>query len=265
MAARMFSVNRNLLNTELYRKIHSLWFAHQAPNAKVPSEESGKAWFFNPDRAAAKAFDQRCSDVCLPALESLGPSHVTLPTRSNFSAERNMSPKIAAPLLEVINSAHDESKSDVDAESKRALALVILLDQMPRNIFRANQGVIYTHYDRLAQALVRHIVSNEPRLDLAPWIKDSLVTRNFFYLALMHSEFIEDHDSLSKIISDMKLQFDGDEDGQKFVTGLLDFEDRHVKILRQFGRYPYRNAPMGRESTAAELDYEKNGGERFTA
>ena len=49
-----------------------------------------------------------------------------------------------------------------------------------------------------------------------------------------------------------------------FLKNTSDFEKKHKEIIEQFGRYPHRNAPLGRISTAEEIEYLENGGETFT-
>ncbi len=85
-----------------------------------------------------------------------------------------------------------------------ALGLLLLLDQMPRNIFRAKQAVIYNHYDRPARAVLFCLLRREPRADLHPIVRYSPPFRQWFYLPLMHSERLEDHKLFSEILAAFK-------------------------------------------------------------
>lgn len=276
VSSRLFTLNRALINKDYLSKIHALWFADQPLSAPTPTPDSIKRWFFNPDKAAAKAFDEQCRTLCAPALDSLSPTHVKLPAFTDWKTEHAQTSTLSQPFWDLIEDGHPLSartdEAELDAASRDALALFILVDQMPRNIFRADQKVIYAHYDRLGQALARSMLGAHagaiPRLDLAPWIKDRLVMRQWFYLPLMHSEDLDsDHALLKNLFDGMRKEKvdNGDEEGVKVMDGNLDYEKRHADILVKFGRYPYRNKALGRQSSEAEDEYERSGGEKFTA
>jgi uncharacterized protein (DUF924 family) len=120
-----------------------------------------------------------------------------------------------------------------------ALALQILLDQLPRNAFRGNAHAYAT--DSLAQhfalAAIDHGLSAQIETQLRP----------FSYMALMHAE-------------DLALQ-------QRCVTLFealggpsLEFAHEHHDIIKRFGRFPHRNTALGRSSTREELDFLAAGG-----
>ena len=113
------------------------------------------------------------------------------------------------------------------------LAEIIVLDQFSRNIFRDTPLAF-------AQDLVALVLAQESitlRLDL----QLSLEQRAFLYLPFMHSE--------SKLIHQQALQL-----FENLANPLsLDFEKKHQSIIDRFGRYPHRNAILGRTSTAEEL------------
>ncbi|MBN9560094.1 MAG: DUF924 family protein [Alphaproteobacteria bacterium] len=112
------------------------------------------------------------------------------------------------------------------------LALVLLLDQFPRNMFRGTQKAYATDPAALLtanRAIERgHDRAVEPAL------------HRFFYLPFMHSEAIADHER-SVALNDAS----GDVDGTRWAR-------HHRDIIARFGRFPHRNAMLGRESTEAE-------------
>jgi uncharacterized protein (DUF924 family) len=120
-----------------------------------------------------------------------------------------------------------------------ALALLILLDQFPRNMFRGEARAFAT--DPLARAVTsRAILSG---FDGA--IPDM---RSFFYLPFEHSENLGDQErgvALFKAI--------GDADGLKWA-------ELHADIIRRFGRFPHRNAILGRVTTPEEQTFLDDGG-----
>ena len=127
------------------------------------------------------------------------------------------------------------------------LAYVILLDQFPRNMFRG-QGMAFAT-DRPALAAAKAAISRgwDMRIDEP--------ARQFFYLPLMHSENLCDQDRCVRLICERM-----PENGE---SNLLHAQ-AHREVIRQFGRFPYRNEALGRASTAAEADYVARGGYAHT-
>jgi uncharacterized protein (DUF924 family) len=120
-----------------------------------------------------------------------------------------------------------------------ALALLILLDQFPRNAFRDTPRV----YESDARA--RDVADRVVAAGLDSEIGVEL--RGFIYSPLHHSEFLVDQEravALSRALGD---------------DALRDAE-RHRDIIRRFGRFPHRNAILGRVMTAEEQDYLDQGG-----
>jgi uncharacterized protein (DUF924 family) len=117
-----------------------------------------------------------------------------------------------------------------------ALALVLLLDQMPRNLFRGSPRAFAS--DPLAQDAARHAVSRNFDRGIAP------VRRWFLYLPFQHSEILADQE-LSLVLTETL-----PEDEDKAVA--LDYARRHHAVIARFGRFPHRNGVLGRPSTPAE-------------
>jgi len=87
----------------------------------------------------------------------------------------------------------------------------------------------------------------------------------WFYMPLMHSESLEDHDLYLKLMEDLMqdLRSRGDEAAIAAAERTLNVEKKHKDIIEQFGRYPHRNAAMGREKTEQERKYLTEGGATF--
>ncbi len=125
-----------------------------------------------------------------------------------------------------------------------ALALLILLDQFPRNLYRGTAHAFAT--DPLARTFARaalaagHDQSIEAQL------------RPFFYLPFEHSESLADQEFCVELCA--ALQADsGDEDTIKWAI-------EHRDIIARFGRFPHRNAVLGRETTPEEQVFLDEGG-----
>lgn len=124
-----------------------------------------------------------------------------------------------------------------------ALAYTILTDQFPRNMFRGQPGAYAS--DKLARAAAKMAIDRD--FDL----KIDEPARQFFYLPLMHSENLCDQDRAARLIF-ARMPETGD--------GNLLHAKAHREVIRRFGRFPHRNADLGRETTAAEQTFLKTGG-----
>jgi uncharacterized protein (DUF924 family) len=252
-----FSLDKRIFNSTLYSSLLRLWFDGLPVVASAPTEQLGKRWFgIGADESEKTSFDLECRSAFHEALSSISPARFPLPTFSDVETDRSHYPDIAAPFLEQL---HHDGSGDPDA----ALGLTLLLDQIPRNIFRKDQALIYGHYDRIARAvfyaLHKHNLDQHERYFWSP------PYRHWFYMPLMHSESLADHRLLSQTLGDFKskLEAKGDGAGVQAVGQGLSFDQKHSDILQKFGRYPYRNHWLGRETTDQERIWLEEGGERF--
>ena len=132
------------------------------------------------------------------------------------------------------------------------LALIILLDQFTRNVFRGS-GQAFAG-DALAQQLVLQTLADDADLQL-PW-----VGRVFMYMPLMHAENLAlQNECVTRF---EQLVADAPPDLKERLQGNLDFARLHRAIIEQFGRFPYRNAALGRASTPEEQVFLTTG-QRF--
>jgi len=130
------------------------------------------------------------------------------------------------------------------ASPEGALALLILLDQFPRNMHRGSAHAFAT--DPLAYAIARRAVAAGFDQKVAPEL------RPFFYLPFEHSERIEDQDRAVELCEAHKTATG---DGDTLKWALL-----HRDIVARFGRFPHRNRCLGRVTTPEEQAYLDGGG-----
>ncbi|GIU22104.1 membrane protein [Shewanella colwelliana] len=123
------------------------------------------------------------------------------------------------------------------------LAEIIVLDQFSRNIYR-NQPDAFTA-DPMALALAQEAVAAGADSELKP------TQVPFLYMPYMHSESAYIHELALVLFS------------REAAIGNLEFEQRHKKIIDQFGRYPHRNKILGRQSTPEEEAFLALPGSRF--
>ena len=133
------------------------------------------------------------------------------------------------------------------------LSLVPLLEQLPRMIFRDSPKAFSG--DLRAQALVAQGMAAGFDRQLEP------IQRVFIYLVLEHCENLAvQNEAVSRFIELTREQPEAD---RAVFEDNLDYAERHQKIIAQFGRFPHRNAVLGRESTAEEVEFLNRPGSRF--
>jgi len=156
-----------------------------------------------------------------------------------FKKDAVFDDEIKQRFLETYEAAAAGKLTNWESSADGALALLILLDQFPRNMFRGETRAFAT--DPLARAVASRAILNGfdgafPDL------------RGFFYLPFQHSENLADQErgvALYKAV--------GDVDGLKWA-------EIHADIIRKFGRFPHRNAVLGRVTTPDEQKFLDDGG-----
>ncbi|MCC4797964.1 hypothetical protein BCT30_04155 [Enterovibrio norvegicus] len=134
-----------------------------------------------------------------------------------------------------------------------SLANIILLDQFSRNIYRGLSAAF--RYDEFALALCKRGLASAQDEQLP------LIQRAFFYMPLQHSEHLEDQEEALFRYSQLC------ESAGPGLEGMFDHFYRHARIhhdiVKRFGRFPHRNASLGRLSTEDEIQWLADGGARF--
>lgn len=121
-----------------------------------------------------------------------------------------------------------------------ALALVIVLDQFPRNMFRGTSRAFAS--DALARDVARRAIGRGTDRRIDPALLE------FLYMPFMHSEHLPDQLHCVAL-------FQGTENAEN-----LKFAREHAEIIRRFGRFPHRNRLLGRETTEDEQAFLDDGG-----
>lgn len=133
------------------------------------------------------------------------------------------------------------------------LALILLLDQLPRNLYRGTPASFAS--DGRARYWVRDGMSRQVDLSLAA------LERCFFYLPLEHSESLDDQEL--SVARYRQLLEDVGTEHRAALQPFLDHARGHRDVVARFGRFPHRNAVLGRPSTAEEQAYLDAGAPRF--
>ena len=137
-----------------------------------------------------------------------------------------------------LQAARDGALDHWAATPRGTLALILLLDQFSRNLYRESPQAFAG--DAKARAVARDAVARGFDRQLHP------VERAFVYLPFEHSEDPADQDESVRLFETMRL----------WLGNLaVEYACRHRDVIRRFGRFPHRNAVLGRESTAEERRY----------
>lgn len=133
-----------------------------------------------------------------------------------------------------------------------AVALLLLLDQFPRNLYRGQPRSFAT--DSSALAIAQSLADSRRDRELIP------VHRFFVYLPFEHSENMQHQNRCVALIEKLIKDFPDLDQGLK--SG-LDYAIRHREVIERFGRFPHRNHILGRQSTPAELAFLQQPGSSF--
>lgn len=234
MSSTSVASKHTAITHECLSDLYKYWFDH-APSTREGAQDSNgelklpteslKIWF-----QGSESVDRHCKDTFKGAVEHA----------------------MSTPVQDLID------LGGKDKEGKDALALILLLDQVPRNIYRGKEAKIaYEQCDPIAQQLAKAFTSEPYNFDsrekCPAWWHQS-----FLYMPFMHAETPELHELMLT-----KLQQATDnctsEGEKKAISMTRNFEEKHYDVIKRFGRYPSRNEAMGRASTAEELEFLKNG------
>ncbi len=166
-----------------------------------------------------------------------------------FGGSVELDQQIAQRFGAAVTQALGGGLSDWEDQPLSRLALVILLDQFPRNMYRGKAQAFAG--DERAQALVTDALAQGLHTQL-PW-----VGRMFLYMPLMHAEdLVLQEEGVRRF---RELAGEVPEDLRVTLTSSLRFAEQHRDIIARLGRFPYRNNALGRTNTALEFEFLKDG------
>lgn len=139
------------------------------------------------------------------------------------------------------------------AEPRSRLALVVLLDQMPRNVHRGSPRAFAG--DPRARALTSEALERAEQHALAP------IERVFLYLPFEHAEDLELQQRSVALFAE--LAGEAGPGLEELFRGFVDYAVAHRDVIQRFGRFPHRNAVLGRVSTPEEEAYLRRPGSGF--
>ena len=152
-----------------------------------------------------------------------------------FSSTPELDSEILHKFENIWNKAVQGKLDDWYNDATSSLALIIILDQFPLNMFRGQAKSFASESKAIEVAL--HAINNKFDQQIEP---DKL---SFLFMPLMHSEDLSHQEISVRLYQSNKLE------------GNARFAEHHRDIIKEFGRFPHRNTILGRESTSQELKY----------
>ena len=157
-----------------------------------------------------------------------------------FTKDTAFDDAIRARFLATYQAAATRTLADWENTAEGALALVIALDQFPRNMFRGSARAFAT------DPLARQVADRAMAKGFDQKVPEA--ERGFFYLPCMHSEELADQERCVTLYRAL-----GNAENLKYAY-------IHADIIRKFGRFPHRNVVLGRATTAEEQTFLDSGG-----
>lgn len=164
-----------------------------------------------------------------------------------FKKNEELDMKIKDKFLEIYEKGKEKQLESWLEKPDSSLALIILLDQFPRNMFRDTKQMFQT--DSLALEYSKDSIKKN-------FDKEIEKGKAFFYMPLMHSENLEDQKECLKIFEELSKEDNSYRENVKFAK-------MHLDIIERFGRFPHRNKTLNRESTKEEIEFLKQPNSSF--
>jgi uncharacterized protein (DUF924 family) len=190
--------------------------------------------------SADRALSQRVLDFWLNPRDAAGQP---LWREEWFKRDDALDGAIAAKFKDAVDQALAGKLDAMAADAEGALALVILLDQFPRNIYRSTARAFAG--DRQARKIADKAIARGWDRPLPKY------NRMFLYLPFEHSENLDDQDRSVRLFAALD-----DDNLSKYALA-------HRDIVARFGRFPHRNAVLGRASTVEEIEFLKQPDSSF--
>ncbi len=170
-----------------------------------------------------------------------------------FEKSENTDREIRERFAQEVEAAWRGEYGEWKETARGRLALIIMLDQFPRNIHRNTARAF--KYDEDARRL------SEEGIELGHDRELPLLGRLFFYLPLEHHE--DARSQLRSVLLYKELLDEAPENERATWEMVHDYALRHRDIIERFGRFPHRNEALGRKSTEEEIEFLKQPGSSF--
>lgn len=169
------------------------------------------------------------------------------PRKFWFIKDNEFDRKIKSQFQNLYEQAAADKLNNWQYQPLSCLALIIILDQFPRNMFRNSPRAFAT--DNQAKTFAEYAITHRFDTKLIP------VQRWFIYLPFEHSENLEDQATSIKLFDSLQADVDS--------KNAIDYAHRHWEVIQRFGRFPHRNQILGRINTAEEITFLQQAGSSF--
>lgn len=183
----------------------------------------------------------------------MSPQQVADSNKRWFVSNKDVDYDIERRFGKLVSTARSGTFDGWVKDPENGLALVILLDQFPRNLYRGQVSAFAS--DSKALGLARAMVEQGFLMELG------YPERAFALMPYQHVESLELQLEGVSLYREQAEAAPGD--WKQIMCGYADFADQHCKIIERFGRFPHRNKVLGRENTPEETEYLVSGGSRF--
>ncbi|MGB7216327.1 MAG: DUF924 family protein [Gammaproteobacteria bacterium] len=172
-----------------------------------------------------------------------------------FNGGPALDAEIAERFGEIAQRAARGELDGLRVSARGRLALILLLDQLPRHLHRGTAAA-YAQ-DAKALALSTEGIAEGYDRQLA------VLERGFFYMPLQHAEDLDTQELSVRMFERLAAADDAPELYRPGLSDMLDAAREHRDVIARFGRFPHRNAALGRADTDAEREYLRAGAMRF--
>ena len=170
-----------------------------------------------------------------------------------WSKSATLDAELAARFTPMVEAARAGALDGWADTAQGALAFILLTDQLPRNIYRDTPAAFAS--DPMARAAAVDGIERGTDRQL------TLIERVFFYLPLEHAESLADQHRSVSLYTQLSEEAPGSQ-GERY-RNFLDYARRHRRVIERFGRFPHRNAIIGRQSTPEEIAFLQEPGSSF--
>ncbi len=164
-----------------------------------------------------------------------------------FRKNKEFDEEVKSRFLSIYQQAVEGQLQHWEETAEGCLALIIVFDQLPRNMFRNKPEAFASDY--LALKYAKKAIEQNFDSSLLP------IQRWFIYIPFEHSENLEDQRTCVQLFSSLEHHPES--------ANTIDYARRHLEVIERFGRFPHRNIILGRESTQEELEFLQQPGSSF--
>lgn len=171
-----------------------------------------------------------------------------------FAPNEEFDKQVAERFSTLIDEADSGALITWYSSPQSMLALILVLDQFPRNVYRGTPRAFASDADALSAC--GSCISSGNHLNL------NVFERLFAYMPLQHAESLPMQELSVIMFTELRDSAPSPEIEAE-LEGALSYAKLHLEIMERFGRFPHRNEILGRQSTEQEIEYLNSGGETF--